>query len=233
MTLRLLVPTVLTLANISTGFVAILVASQDRFLLATWLVVGAILLDGMDGRVARWLGATSELGRQLDSFSDAVSCGVAPAFLVYQAMLEPLGVFGAVVATAYLLAGVARLTRFNLTSDVHVKARRTLGVPIPIAAGYMLALVAMRGHVDAPIAAVVVLVLGVAMVSRWRLPELRGDVVGLFILIGLGSYFAVLLHPSWVTVAAWNGWNVVILTVAALAERRARRAEAAGAGGRP
>jgi CDP-diacylglycerol--serine O-phosphatidyltransferase len=231
MTLRLLVPTVMTLANISMGFVAILAAAQNRFLLAIWLVVGAILLDGMDGRVARWLGATSELGRQLDSFSDAVSCGVAPAFLVYRAMLGPLGVFGAVVATAYLLAGVARLTRFNLTSDVHVKARRTLGVPIPIAAGYMLALVAMRAHVDAPIAAVVVVVLGLAMVSRWRLPELRGDVVGLFILIGLGSYFAVLLYPAWVTVAAWNGWNVVILTVAALAERRARRAEATGQAG--
>jgi CDP-diacylglycerol--serine O-phosphatidyltransferase len=231
MTLRLLVPTVLTLANISAGFVAILAASQDRFVLATWLVVTAILLDGMDGRVARWLRATSELGRQLDSFSDAVSCGVAPAFLVYRAMLEPLGVFGAVVATAYLLAGVARLTRFNLTSDVHVKARRTVGVPIPIAAGYMLALVAMRGQLDAPVAAVFVLAFGVLMVSRWPLPELRGDVVGVFILIGLGIYFAVLLHPSWVTVAAWNGWNAVILTVAALCERRVRRAAAAVSGG--
>jgi hypothetical protein len=69
------------------------------------------------------------------------------------------------------------------------------------------------------------------MVSRWPLPELRGDVVGVFILIGLGSYFAVLLHPSWVTVAAWNGWNVVILTVAALCERRVRRAAAAVSGG--
>ena len=227
MTLRLLAPTLLTLANISAGFVAILAASEDRFQLAIWLVVGAILLDGLDGRVARRLGATSDFGRQLDSFSDAVSCGVAPAFLVYRAVLGSLGVFGAAVAVLYLLAGVARLTRFNLTSDVHKKARRTIGVPIPIAAGYMLALVAMRAQLAPELAAAAVVLLGLLMVSRWHLPELRGDVVGIFILIGLAGYFAVLVHPSWVTVVAWNVWNVVILIVAAALEHRLRRAQAA------
>jgi CDP-diacylglycerol--serine O-phosphatidyltransferase len=224
MTLRLLAPTVLTLANISAGFAAILAASENRFQLAIWLVVTAILLDGLDGRVARRLGATSDFGRQLDSFSDAVSCGVAPAFLVYRAVLAPLGVLGAAVAVLYLLAGIARLTRFNLTSDVHTKARRTVGVPIPIAAGYMLAVVAMRPHLPPGVALAVVLVLGLLMVSRWPLPELRGDVVGICILVGLGSYLAVLVHPGWATVAAWNAWNVVILIVAAALERRLRRA---------
>lgn len=230
MTLRLLAPTILTLANISAGFLAILAASEDRFPLAIWLVVGAILLDGLDGRVARRLGATSEFGRQLDSFSDAVSCGVAPAFLVYRAVLGSLGVFGAAVAVLYLLAGIARLTRFNLTSDVHTKARRTVGVPIPIAAGYMLALVAMRGQLAPELAAAAVVLLGLLMVSRWHLPELRGDVVGIFILLGLGTYFAVLLHPGWVTVAVWNAWNVVILAVAAMLEQRLRRARASAVG---
>ena len=234
MKVRLLVPTVLTLANISAGFLAILAASEDRLVLATWLVVTAILLDGMDGRVARWLGATSDFGRQLDSFSDAVSSGVAPAFLIYRAVLEPLGILGAVVSVIYLLAGVGRLTRFNLTSDVHVKARRTVGVPIPIAAGYMLALVAMRGQMPAEVAAGLVLVFSLLMISRWRLPELRGDVVGICILIGLGTYIAVLLRPSWLTVGIWNGWNVVIMTVASVMERRLRRAvepEVASSGG--
>ncbi|MBI4917373.1 MAG: CDP-diacylglycerol--serine O-phosphatidyltransferase [Acidobacteria bacterium] len=229
MTLRLLVPTLMTLTNISTGFVAVLAASQDRFVLATWLVVAAILLDGMDGRVARRLGVTSDFGRQLDSFSDAVSSGVAPAFLAYRAVLAPLGAVGAAVSVIYLLAGVGRLTRFNLTSDVHVKARRTVGVPIPIAAGYMLAVVAMRGQLPAEAAAVLVVAFAVLMISRWRLPELRGDVVGGCILIGLGTYIAVLVHPSWATVGLWNGWNVVILSVAALQERRLRRGSAAGA----
>ncbi|MBN1771374.1 MAG: CDP-diacylglycerol--serine O-phosphatidyltransferase [Deltaproteobacteria bacterium] len=227
MTPRLLAPTILTLANISAGFVAILAASEDRFQLAIWLVVGAILLDGLDGRVARRLGATSDFGRQLDSFSDAVSCGVAPAFLIYRAVLGPLGVFGAAIAVLYLLAGVARLTRFNLTSDVHKKARRTVGVPIPIAAGYMLALVAMRAHLAPEVAAATVAVLALLMVSRWHLPELRGDVVGIFILLGLAAYFTVLVHPGWVTVAVWNAWNVVILVVAGTLEHRLRRTRSA------
>jgi CDP-diacylglycerol---serine O-phosphatidyltransferase len=227
MRLRLLVPTALTLSNIALGFLAILAAAADRFSLAIWLVVAAILIDGMDGRVARWLRATSELGRQLDSFSDAVSCGVAPAFLVHRAMLGSLGVVGAVVAVLYLLAGVGRLTRFNLTSDAHVKARRTVGVPIPIAAGYMLAVVALRGQLAPEAAAVLVVAFGVLMTSRWRLPELRGDGVGVCIVIGLGAYIGVLVHPGWVTVAVWNGWNVVILAVAALSERRLRRADVA------
>jgi CDP-diacylglycerol--serine O-phosphatidyltransferase len=217
---RLLIPNAITLSNITLGFLALLAAADARFTLAVWLIVAAIFLDLIDGRVARWLKATSEVGRQLDSFSDAVSCGVAPAFLVYRAVLEPLGPFGAVVSVAYLLAGVGRLTRFNLTSDVHRKARQTVGVPIPIAAGYMLALVAMRQLIDPAVAAGLVVAFGVLMISRWRLPELRGDVVGAFILVGLASYIVVLLHPAWVTVAVWNGWNVVIVAAAAVSERR-------------
>ena len=73
------------------GFLALVAAAHDRVELAVWLVVGAIVLDMVDGRVARWLGATSAFGQQLDSFSDAVSSGVAPAFLVHRFILSELG----------------------------------------------------------------------------------------------------------------------------------------------
>lgn len=223
MTLRLLVPNLLTAANISLGFLALVAAGHDREQLAVWLVVSAIVLDMLDGRVARWLGATSAFGQQLDSFSDAVSSGVAPAFLVHRFILSALGAPGVALSLVYLLAGVARLTRFNLTADVHTKAQKTLGVPIPVAAGYMLALVVMREHLAPWVAGVVVLVLAVLMVSRLRLPELRGnDLVGAFMIVGIGTYFSVLLRPSWATVALWNGWNVVILATAAIAGRWSR-----------
>jgi phosphatidylserine synthase len=91
----------------------------------------------------------------------------------------------------------------------------------------MLALVSMRGQLAPEVAAVLVVIFSVLMISRWALPELRGDVVGICILIGLGTYIAVLLRPGWVTVGIWNGWNVVIVSVAALLERRLRRARAA------
>jgi CDP-diacylglycerol--serine O-phosphatidyltransferase len=229
MTLRLLVPNLLTAANISLGFLAIVAAGHDRLDLAVWLVVGAIVLDMLDGKVARWLGATSAFGQQLDSFSDAVSSGVAPAFLVHRFVLPDLGVAGVALSLVYLLAGVARLTRFNLTSDAHVKASKTVGVPIPVAAGYMLVLVVMRDHLAAWVAGAVVLVLAGLMVSRVRLPELRGnDLVGAFILVGIGTYFSVLLRPGWATVALWNGWNVVILATAAALERRRKRVAESG-----
>lgn len=212
-------------ANISLGFLALVAASHDRLELAVGLVVAAIIVDMLDGRVARWLGATSAFGQQLDSFSDAVSSGVAPAFLVHRFILSELGVAGIVLSLAYLLAGVARLTRFNLTSDVHTKADKTLGVPIPVAAGYMLALVVMRERLSPWMAGAVVLVLAILMVSHLRLPELRGnDLVGILMIIGIGTYFSVLLRPSWATVALWNGWNVVILAAAAAFERRRRTA---------
>ncbi|HPC81883.1 MAG TPA: CDP-diacylglycerol--serine O-phosphatidyltransferase [Thermoanaerobaculaceae bacterium] len=221
MSLRVVVPNVLTMANISVGFLAVLAAGHDRFTLAVWLIVAAILLDMFDGRVARWLGATSAFGQQLDSFSDAVSSGVAPAYLVHRAALAPLGWVGAAVSLAYLLAGVGRLTRFNLTSDVHTKARTTVGVPIPVAAGYMLALAVMRDRMSPSATAAVVLVLAGLMISRLHLPELRGnDVVGLFMAVGIGTYFWVLLRPGWLPVGIWNGWNVVILATAAWLERR-------------
>lgn len=221
MTVRALIPNLLTMANISVGFLAVVAAGHDRFTLAVWLVVAAILLDMFDGKVARWLGATSAFGQQLDSFSDAVSSGVAPAYLVHRAVLAPLGWVGVAVSLAYLLAGVGRLTRFNLTSDAHVKARKTVGVPIPVAAGYMLALTVMRDRMPPHVTALVVIVLAALMISRLRLPEMRGnDVVGLFMVLGIGTYLWVLVRPGWLPVGVWNGWNIVILATATWLERR-------------
>lgn len=221
MSFRVVIPNLLTMANISVGFLAIVAAGHDQFTLAVWLVVAAILLDMFDGKVARWLGATSAFGQQLDSFSDAVSSGVAPAFLVHRAVLAPLGWVGVVVSLVYLLAGVARLTRFNLTSDAHVKARKTVGVPIPVAAGYMLALTVMRDRMLPWGAALVVVVLALLMISRLRLPELRGkDLVSVFMVLGIGTYLWVLLRPGWLPVAVWNGWNVVILLTGSWLDRR-------------
>lgn len=220
MTVRALIPNLLTMANISAGFLAVVATGHDRFELAVWLIVAAILLDMCDGRVARRLGVTSAFGQQLDSFSDAVSSGVAPAFLVQRAVLAPLGPVGVIASLVYLLAGVGRLTRFNLTANAHVKARQTVGVPIPVAAGYMLVLVVMRDQMPAWSAAIVAIVMAALMVSRLRLPELRGDdLVGLFMVCGIGAYFWLLLSPGWVPVAVWNGLCVLSLLTASWLER--------------
>lgn len=225
-TARLLVPNAVTAANIVLGFLSMLAAADGRFELAVYMLVLAVLLDTFDGRVARLLKATSKFGQEMDSFSDAVSFCVAPAFLAQRAMLQDLAGLGVIVSCLYLVAGVFRLVRFNLTSDIHHKARYAMGVPTPVGAGYVMAAVLMRDQISAPVGAVVVLVMALLMISRLPLPEMRGrSLVTYAILVGIANYFVVVFRPNWYTIGWWNLWNVVILLVAKGEDRRLEGAE--------
>lgn len=218
---RYWLPSLVTAASLSAGFVSMMLAADGRFDAAVYLLVLAIVLDMMDGRIARWLRATSEFGRQLDSISDAVSSGAAPALLIYLALLRDLGILGVVVVLVYLLAGMFRLARFNLVTDPHSKARWSIGVPIPIGAGYLMAVVLMRDKIDPVLGAAVVLLAAVAMVSRRRFPNLKGaNVVTAMLVVGIFNYLAVVAWPNWYTVGWWNVWNVFILLAAWNEDRR-------------
>lgn len=219
--LRWLAPNLITAANMTVGFLSMLAAADGKFETAVYLLILAVLLDLFDGKLARQLNVTSEFGQEMDSFSDAVSFCAAPAFLAYAAILRPLGAIGVIVAPMYLLAGVLRLARFNLTSDAHGKARSTTGVPTPVAAGYVMALVLMRDQISAGVAAFVVVILAGLMVSHLHLPEFRGkSSVTVALLVGILNYLAVVAWPNWYTVGWWNLWNVVILLVARSEDRR-------------
>ncbi len=215
------IPNAVTAANILAGFAAMLLASADRFEPAVYVLLAALCLDALDGRVARWLKATSAFGQQLDSFSDALSFGMAPAFLVYQATLKDLGGFGMAAAMLYLLAGVYRLARFNLLTDAHSKASRTVGLPIPIGAGYLMATALMRDELRAADALVVVLVMAALMISRWRLPDLKGfSLVSAMLCVAVPNFFAVVIWPNWYTVLWWNAWNLAVVLAAKREDRR-------------
>jgi CDP-diacylglycerol--serine O-phosphatidyltransferase len=214
-------PCLLTASNIAAGFTAMILAAAGRFDMAVYLLCLAIVLDMLDGRVARLLRATSEVGRQLDSFCDAVSFGAAPALLIYLAILHELGPLGVAPALVYLFAGLYRLSRFNLVSDVHTKARRTMGVPIPIGASYLMAAVLLRGEIPTVAAAVVVLAMAAGMVSRRRLPELKGmGPVTAMLLVGVVNYLVFVAWPNWYTAGWWTLWNVCIVLAARVEDRR-------------
>jgi len=218
---RVLAPSAVTSANIAAGFMAMVAAADGRFELSVYLLVVAILCDVLDGTIARLLGATSDFGQEMDSFSDAISFGVAPALLVYLAVLRPLGFWGLIVSLVYLLAGVTRLTRFVLTSDAHDKELRTTGAPIPAAASYLMAAVLMRESMSVQAVALVVLVMSVLMVSKVRLPNLKGrNIVTAMMLVGIVNYLWFIFHPSWLTVGWWNVWNAAILLVAKVQNNR-------------
>jgi CDP-diacylglycerol--serine O-phosphatidyltransferase len=218
---RIWLPCLLTASNIAAGFTSMILAAAGRFEAAVYLLCLAVVLDTLDGRVARLLRATSEFGRQLDSFSDAVSFGAAPALLVYLAVLGEMGPLGIVPALLYLFAGLYRLSRFNLLSDAHTKARRTLGLPIPIGASYLMAAVLLRDRMSAAVVIVVVLSAAAAMISRGRLPEMKGvGPVTVMLLVGMANYLVFVVWPNWYTVGWWTVWNLLTVLAARIEDRR-------------
>jgi CDP-diacylglycerol--serine O-phosphatidyltransferase len=214
-------PSAVTAASVTAGFVSILLAADGRYDHAVYLLFLAIFLDVIDGRVARWLGATSEFGRQLDSLSDFLTSGAAPAILVYLAILRDWGAGGIVVVMIYVLAAMFRLARFNIVSDVHAKASRTLGAPAPCGAGYLMALTLMRDHVDPIGTTLMVLFAAGAMISHWRLPEIKGaSPVTAMLVVGIVNYLVMMVWPNWYTVGWWNIWNLAILLAARAEDRK-------------
>lgn len=130
-------PSLLTLGNLAAGVMAILFACQYHLTSAAWCIITGIILDMLDGRVARWAGATSQFGLELDSLCDLVTFGVAPAILMYQVALDPLGRPGYMIAVFFVMMGSLRLARFNLRAQTGETSAHFTGLPIPAAAGIL------------------------------------------------------------------------------------------------
>lgn len=136
-----LIPSLITVLGNFCGFLAIISAATGHFEYAVKAIAVAFILDGLDGRVARRLNATSEFGREFDSLSDVVAFGVAPAVLVYMwAFQNMVDEFGMVVAFALVACGATRLARFNIDT---AHRRHFVGLPIPAAAGAVCSIIYM------------------------------------------------------------------------------------------
>ncbi len=128
-----LLPNLLTTGALFAGFYAIVQAMNSRYELAAIAVFVAMVLDGLDGRVARMTRTQSEFGAEYDSLSDMVCFGVAPALIMYEWALRGLGRTGWIVAFVYCVGTALRLARFNTNIDV-VDKRYFQGLPSPAAA---------------------------------------------------------------------------------------------------
>lgn len=126
-------PNLFTLAALFGGFYAIVMAINGRFDLATVGLFCAMVLDSLDGRVARMTNTQSAFGEQMDSLSDMVSFGAAPALISYVWALKSLGRWGWVAAFVYCACAALRLARFNVNTGV-VDKRYFQGLPSPAAA---------------------------------------------------------------------------------------------------
>ncbi len=128
-----LLPNTLTLCGMFCGFFSILSAIDGNFLYAAWAIVLANIFDGLDGWIARLTGTTTRFGIELDSLSDLVAFGVAPAVMMYKWSLTPFGRLGWAATFLFIACGALRLARFNIqTGTPGSKAFK--GMPIPGAA---------------------------------------------------------------------------------------------------
>jgi len=135
-----LLPNLFTTAALFAGFYAIVQAMNDRFEHAAVAIFIAMVLDGLDGRIARLTHAQSAFGAEYDSLSDMVSFGAAPALVMYEWALKGLGKLGWIAAFIYCAGAALRLARFNTTLDVMDK-RYFQGLPSPAAAALVAGLV--------------------------------------------------------------------------------------------
>ena len=137
---RMILPNMLTLIGVCIGLTSIRFALDEKFELAIIAIIFAALIDGLDGRIARLIKGTSKVGKELDSLTDMISFGVAPAFIMYFWKLNTLGRFGWLVCLIYVICVALRLARFNVNSSQEPSWRDNFFEGVPSPAGGILVL---------------------------------------------------------------------------------------------
>ena len=164
-----LLPSLLTTGNLFCGFFAMLLTMDDRYTEAAAAIFVAMVMDLLDGRVARLMKATSQFGVEFDSLADVVSFCVAPAFLLYSFALNQLGRPAWFAAFLFVICGALRLARFNVHTGT-ADRRFFIGLSTPAAAGVAASTVVLLAHED---------------LTRWMLSAIAG-----------GTYLVALLMVS-------------------------------------
>jgi CDP-diacylglycerol--serine O-phosphatidyltransferase len=137
---RMLLPNMLTLFGVCIGLTSIRFALDGKFEFAIIAIIFAALIDGLDGRLARLIKGTSKVGKELDSLTDMISFGVAPAFIMYFWKLNSLGRFGWLLCLIFVICVALRLARFNINSNQQPSWRDNFFEGVPSPAGGILVL---------------------------------------------------------------------------------------------
>ena len=137
---RMILPNMLTLIGVCIGLTSIRFALDGRFEFAIIAIIFAALIDGLDGRIARLIKGTSKVGKELDSLTDMISFGVAPAFIMYFWKLNSLGRFGWLLCLVFVICVALRLARFNVNSNQEPSWRDNFFEGVPSPAGGILVL---------------------------------------------------------------------------------------------
>jgi CDP-diacylglycerol--serine O-phosphatidyltransferase len=226
-----LLPSVLTLGNMFCGYACVVYAMRGEFITAAPFIGLAIVIDMLDGRIARMTGTTSAFGIEFDSLADVISFGVAPAILAFAWGLQPLGRLGWAAGFIFVAAAAVRLARFNIQTGAHHDKRYFVGMPSPAAAGVPAATVyaypwGFQSSAEALPVLAMMIVPALLMVSTIRFRSFknidfrarRSYAVLLLVAIGLALLAA---HPELVLVTLAYGY--LMSAFVEMAWHRARR----------
>ncbi|HZP09892.1 CDP-diacylglycerol--serine O-phosphatidyltransferase [Methyloceanibacter sp.] len=182
---RVLIPNIFTLVGLCAGLTAIRMGIESRWDLAVAALVFAALLDGIDGRIARLLKASSRFGAELDSLADFVNFGVAPAIIMYNWALEDLHSLGWIAVLVFAVCSALRLARFNVALDqTNVPAWKSnyfVGVPAPAGAITLLLPIYAQNlglHLPSLTPLVFFYTLTIALLMVSKVPTFSGKLIG-------------------------------------------------------
>lgn len=227
-----LLPNLFTITGLFAGFYSMILSIQGFFDTSAILIFIAMIMDSLDGRVARLTNTESAFGVELDSLSDMVSFGVAPALLVFNWSMINLHQFGWLASFLFTATGALRLARFN-TQVAHADKRYFQGLPIPAAAG-VLASIVWIGHLytipPRPVSiliAIITVLTGLLMVSKMRYNsfkgvDLKGKVSFVAIICVVLLFIAISINPPLVLFAGFTLYALSgpVLTLQQIRQRR-------------
>jgi CDP-diacylglycerol--serine O-phosphatidyltransferase len=206
---RMILPNMLTLIGVCIGLTSIRFSFNGQFDLAIIAIIFAALIDGLDGRIARLIKGTSKVGKELDSLTDMISFGVAPAFIMYFWTLSSLGRLGWLICLIYVICVALRLARFNINSNQEASWRDNFFEGVPSPAGGILVLtplvismtnfdlVKIDNNIIAPIFFIVTSLL---LISKFPTYSFKKIVIQrqttIFLLFGIILFFGfILIYP--------------------------------------
>ena len=206
---RMILPNMLTLIGVCIGLTSIRFSFNGQFDLAIISIIFAALIDGLDGRIARLIKGTSKVGKELDSLTDMISFGVAPAFIMYFWTLSSLGRLGWLICLIYVICVALRLARFNINSNQEASWRDNFFEGVPSPAGGILVLtplvisltnfdlIKIDNNVIAPIFFIITSLL---LISKFPTYSFKKIVIQrqttIFLLFGIVLFFGfILIYP--------------------------------------
>ena len=226
---RYILPNILTIAGVCLGISSIKFSLDLNFSMAVIFITLAAILDALDGRIARLIKGTSDFGKELDSLTDFVSFGIAPAFIIYFWELNKYGKLGWAITLIYSVCCVLRLARFNLTKfkpEESWKQNYFEGVPSPIGALLILSPLVLELiefnfllniNYFVPIFTIIIAVLLISKVPTYSFKKIKiKPTLTVFILLGIGISLVTLMFFTFETLLGFSLLYILSIPIACI-----------------